>query len=86
MRFLGGFVLSFSLLWLLGIIRARWLPRKVWIILWTLYSLALAALIIISVLENRWGLDAWAMGAALGYVVAVGWHTLHHALEEITER
>ena len=82
-RFLTGFALSFGLLWLLGIVRARWLPQKAWVILWTLYSLSLAAFIVLGFLAGHQGLANWALGAALGYVVAVGWHTLHHALEEM---
>jgi hypothetical protein len=82
-RFLTGFALSFGLLLLLGITRARRLSQKMWGILWTLYSLGLAAFIVIAFVGRHLALDGWALGAALGYVVAVGWHTFHHALEEI---
>jgi len=43
--------------------------------------LGLAVFIVIAFLGRH--LDGWALGAALGYVVAVGWHTFHHALEEM---
>ena len=85
-QFLTGFALSFGLLLLLGITRARRLSQKMWVVLWTLHSLALAVFIVISFLGRHLGLDGWALGAALGYVVAVGWHTFHHALEEIREQ
>ncbi len=85
-QFLTGFALSFGLLLLLGITRARRLSQKMWVILWTLHSLALAVFIVIAFLGRHLGLDGWALGAALGYVVAVGWHTFHHALEEIGEQ
>jgi len=85
-QFLTGFALSFGLLLLLGITRARRLSQKMWVILWTLHSLALAVFIVIAFLGRHLGLDGWALGAALGYVVAVGWHTFHHALEEIREQ
>jgi len=39
-QFLTGFALSFGLLLLLSITRARRLSQKMWVILWTLYSLA----------------------------------------------
>jgi len=80
-RFLTGFALSFGLLWLLGIVRARRLSRRAWVSLWTLYSLSLAVFIVIGFLAAHQRLDDWVLGAALGYVVAVSWHTLHHALE-----
>jgi hypothetical protein len=82
-QFLTGFALSFGLLLLLGITRAQWLSQRMWVILWTLYSLGLAVFIVISFLGRHLVLDGWALGAALGYVVAVGWHTFHHALEEM---
>jgi hypothetical protein len=82
-QFLTGFALSFGLLLLLGITRARRLSQKTWVILWTVYSLALAVFIVVASLGRYLVLDGWALGAALGYVVAVGWHTLHHALEEM---
>lgn len=82
-QFLTGFALSFGLLLLLGITRAQQLSQRMWVILWTLYSLALAVFIVIAFLGRHLVLGDWALGAALGYVVAVGWHTLHHALEEI---
>jgi len=80
---LTGFALSFGLLLFLGITRARWLSQKMWGILWTLYSLGLAVFIVIASLGGHLALVGWALGAALGYVVAVGWHTFHHALEEM---
>jgi len=82
-QFLIGFALSFGLLLLLGITRARRLSQRIWVILWTLYSLGLAVFIVIAFLGRHLVLDGWALGAALGYVVAVGWHTFDHALEEI---
>ena len=85
-QFLTGFALSFGLLLLLGITRARRLSQKTWGILWTVYSLALAVFIVIASLGRYLVLDGWALGAALGYVLAVGWHTLHHALEEMREQ
>jgi hypothetical protein len=85
-QFLTGFALSFGLLLLLGITRARRLSQKIWVALWTLYSLGLAVFIVIAFLGRHLGLGGWALGAALGYVVAVGWHTFHHALEEIREQ
>jgi hypothetical protein len=85
-QFLTGFALSFGLLLLLGITRAQWLSQRMWVILWTLYSLGLAVFIVIAFVGRHLALDGWALGAALGYVVAVGWHTFHHALEEIGEQ
>jgi hypothetical protein len=65
-------------LYALGITRERGISQRSWVILWFVFSLALAVFIVAS-FALRPDLIVFSLGGAVGYIIAVAVHTLKHA-------
>ncbi len=80
--FLVGLLGMAGLLVGIGITRNRWLSVRGWTALWTGASLGFAGLLVLAFLDGGSLAMEAVHGAAVGYAASVGFHTLHHYLDE----
>jgi len=64
-------------LYALGITRGRGISQKRWVIVWFVFSLALAVFIV-AAFAFQPDLIVFSLGGAVGYIIAVAVHTLKH--------
>ena len=77
-NFVIGFMITFGLLFVIGLTKARKMSDRIWCIWWVLFSSILIIIIIFGMIIDKIGFYRGILGMASAYIISVSIHVYTH--------